>query len=112
MVLLIAVLWTLKAYMFYVVVKIFLKINFVHPFGTKVGSLIAKISYVALAIGILALIATEYSDWFNKKGILLPTLPPYVLGSSEFIFFAGIIFIISLVFKRGIEIQSENELTV
>ncbi len=33
-------------------------------------------------------------------------------GSSEFLFMAGIIFIIALIFKRGVEIQSENELTI
>jgi hypothetical protein len=30
----------------------------------------------------------------------------------DFIFIAGLVFIISQIFKRGVEIQSENELTV
>ncbi len=32
--------------------------------------------------------------------------------SAGYLFMAGIIFIIALLFERGIEIQSENELTI
>jgi hypothetical protein len=32
--------------------------------------------------------------------------------STEFIFRIGLLFIITTVFRRGVEIQSENELTV
>ena len=102
----------LKAYTAYLVIKIFLKINFVQPFSINISSLISKISYVSLGIGILTLIATVYSEGLIKKGIALRDLQHYTGGASEFLFFGGIIFIISLVFKRGIEIQSENELTI
>lgn len=33
-------------------------------------------------------------------------------GGPEFIYFGGIIFIMAQVFKRGLEIQTENELTI
>ena len=32
--------------------------------------------------------------------------------SGEFIFMAGVVFVISQIFKKGVEIQSEHELTV
>ena len=102
----------LKALITYLVIKIFLKINFVHPFSINVTSLITRISYVALGIGLVALIGTAYGEWLIKKGVTLPPLHEYLGGAADFLFFGGIIFIISLVFKRGIEIQSENELTV
>ena len=111
-VLLITILSALKAYLFYLVIKIFKRINFVQPFSVDMAALITKISSVTLYIGILALALSLYSEWLTKKGIMLYTLSPYTGGGGEFLFFAGIIFIISLVFKRGIEIQSENELTV
>jgi len=102
----------LKAFITYLVIKIFLKINFTHPFSTNVSKLIAKISYVTLGVGALALIGIIYSDWLIKKGNTLPDLHEYFGGAADYLFFGGIIFIISQVFNRGIEIQSENELTV
>lgn len=112
MVLYIICLSALKAFIAYLVIKIFLKINFVHPFSTTVTALITKIGYVASGIGILALIGTAYSEWLIKRGVRLPPLHYYLGDAAVFLFFGGIIFIIALVFKRGIEIQSENELTV
>ena len=98
----------LKAYMAYLVVKIFLKFKFSSPFKTTVTSLISKISYVALGTGILAIISSVYSDWLIKKGIPIS----HDWGSDEILFFAGVIYIVAQVFKKGEEIQTENELTV
>ena len=102
----------LKAYMFYFIIKIFFKINFVHPFSTEVAALIRKISYVALGIGVLGIIANLYSEWLIKRGVELPNLQRHLGGAGEYLFLAATIFVIAQVFKRGIEIQSENELTV
>lgn len=110
--LLIIIISALKAFMFYYVIKIFMNINYESPFSKTVGALIRKISYVALSIGLLASIATKYGEWLIDKGISLPNLLQYVYGGAEFIFFAGILFIISLVFKTGIEYQEELEETV
>ena len=102
----------LKAYIFYLVIKIFLKINLKHPFSPEVASLITKISYLALSIGIITLAVNIYCDWLIENVSSLPTLHRYLGGIGEFLLLGGIIFIIAQVFKRGIEIQSENELTV
>ena len=102
----------LKAYLFYLVIKIFLKINLVQPFSTEMSSLISKISRVALGVGILTLIANGYCKWLIKRGVDFPDLEDYLGGAGEFLLLAAIIFIIAQIFKRGIEIQSENELTV
>ncbi|MGC4099734.1 DUF2975 domain-containing protein [Ferruginibacter sp.] len=110
--LLIIFLSALKAFIFYLVIKIFLKINLVHPFSKEVYKLITAISIVGLTIGLFAISASNYTDWLIKKGVHFPAMQEYVGGGSEFIFFAGIIFFIAQVFKRGMEIQTENELTV
>jgi hypothetical protein len=102
----------LKAYIFFLVIKIFLKINFVHPFSEDVSLLISKISYVALGTGIITLAANSYCDWIAKKGVSLPDLQHYLGAGVEHLLLGGAIFMIAQVFKRGIEIQSENELTV
>lgn len=98
----------LKAYIAYLVVKIFLKFNFSNPFNARVISLISKIGYVALGTGILAILASAYSGWLIEKGI------PISLewGGAEILFFAGVIYIIAQVFKKGTALQTENDLTV
>ena len=54
---LIIILSALKAFMFYRIIQIFLKINFIQPFSSEVAKLISGISYVALTIGGLAITA-------------------------------------------------------
>jgi hypothetical protein len=97
-----------KAYIFYLVIRIFLKVDFNRPFSTMAVSLISKISHVTLGIGIVALVAQNYTKRLLNRGVLVEQN----WESSDFLFLAGVIFIIALVFKRGVEIQSENELTI
>tara|TARA_R110002020_G_scaffold261331_1_gene475666 strand:- start:2001 stop:2543 length:543 start_codon:yes stop_codon:yes gene_type:complete len=104
----------LKAYMFFLVVKIFLIINFQNPFKIEIASLIARISYIAFAVWILSVVSNFYMGWLIKNGIGISDvgLQKYMGGSSEFFFLGLIVFAISQIFKRGIELQSENELTI
>ncbi len=108
----IIVLSALKALLFYFVVKIFLKINFVKPFSADVSRFIAMIGYLALGIGVLTEIANKNCDWLVKQGVTFPDLQSVLGGGGEFLLLGAVIFMISQVFKRGIEIQTENELTV
>ncbi len=101
-----------KAYFFFLVTRLFSKFNLTHPFSSSVSSLLVKMSYYALGIGVVAVIAKEYFDSLAKNGANLPSLHDYLDGAYEYLFMAGIIFIIAQVFKRGLEIQNENELTI
>jgi hypothetical protein len=112
MVLYIISLSALKAYLFYLAIKIFLKINLLHPFSTKMSFLLNKIGHVAVGIGLLSVLAIAYGKWLTKKGVVLPDTQDYLGGAGEFLMLGAIIYIIAQIFKRGIEIQSENELTV
>lgn len=98
----------IKAYLFYLVIRVFRKLNMDHPFSDHVVALITKISHVALGAGIVALIAQRYCTWLLHRGINVDM----DWGGTGFLFLAGIIFIIALIFKRGTEIQNENELTI
>jgi len=102
----------LKAYLTYLVIMVFSTINFEHPFSAPVATRITKVSHVALGTGFLTLIAGAYSRWLIKTGAVSIEVLRELGGSAEFIFLAGIIFMIAQVFRRGIEIQSENELTI
>ncbi|MDR2235774.1 MAG: DUF2975 domain-containing protein [Chryseobacterium sp.] len=104
-----------KAYLAYFVVKIFLKLNLAAPFSEEIRKLITKISYAALAIGLISLIAESY--FFDQDSVRtgitpLTNLHEFIGSGDEYLFFGGIIFIIAQVFKRGMELQSENELTI
>ena len=111
-VLLIAFVSALKAYVFYLVIRIFMKINFVHPFSETISALFSRIGYIALFIGILSIIGMSYCNRLGQKGVDFPDLNHFIGAGIEHLLFAGVIVFISQVFKRGIEIQSENELTV
>ena len=99
----------LKAYLFFLLIKVFSTINLKHPFSSAIRLLLSNISLVALSIGMSSVIAVSYYGWLYKKGMLLYSLPRHISGSSEFLFFAGILFVISLIFKRGIELQSQKD---
>lgn len=105
---LLVVLTALKAYIAYLVIKFFLKFNLSKPFGTELTNLFLQISYVSLGTGILAIIADSYSKWILKKGILIPI----DWSGNEILFFAGVIYLLALVYNKGTELQTENDLTV
>lgn len=105
---LLIVLTGLKAYIAYYVIKIFMKFNLSKPFNSKLTDLFLKISHIALGTGILAIIAENYAKWIMKKGVSVPI----DWGGSEILLFAGVIYLFALVFKKGAELQAENDLTV
>jgi len=102
----------LKTQIAYLVTKLFTKINFDKPFNTITAKLLSKISHFALGTGVLALIANAYNMWLYKGGLIENVAQQYVEGSREFLFLAGIIFIIAQIFKKGVDLQTENELTI
>jgi len=83
-------------------------LNLSHPFTLDIAKLISRISHVALGCGVVSIIANEYCQRLVKKGFDIPLN----WGGKEFLFLAGIIFIISIVFQKGIALQTENDLTV
>ncbi|SDJ82732.1 Protein of unknown function [Catalinimonas alkaloidigena] len=98
----------LKAYIAYLAIRIFSCLNVAHPFSAEVGQLIAQISQMTLSAGIVAVIAQGYSKWLLKQGMAVA----YAWGSEELLFLAGVIFLIAQVFRKGIDIQAEQELTI
>lgn len=98
----------LKAFIAYLVIKIVLKFDLSKPFNHDITALISTISRVALGTGIIAMIGSASSDWLIKRGHVVPIN----WGGGEILFFAGVIYIIAIVFQKGTELQTENDLTV
>ena len=84
----------------------------VQPFSATVGRFILKLAFVALIIGALSCLGIRYDEWLMAQGVKLPEMYKYFGGGDVFLMMAAILFVIAQVFKRGIEIQSENDLTV
>lgn len=102
----------LKAYIFYLMIKVFLKINLVHPFSNEITKLISKIGAVSIQTGVTIIIATSYIEWVGKRFEQYIPVGGFLGSFMEYIFMGAIIYAIAQVFKRGVEIQSENELTI
>lgn len=107
----IIILYFLKAFMMYQVLQIFLKIDLNNPFSRKLYEIISRLSGLALTIGLTNIMLKRFALWMTKRGET-HNLFSFLDSADEFIFFAGILFVLSLVFKRGIEMQTENELTI
>jgi hypothetical protein len=106
------VLAVLKAYLFYLVVKIFLKLNLVNPFSSEIAKLIEKISYEAFAIGIVSAVAHQYTMRLIKSGYEVSHIGEYWNDIAAFLMMAAIVYIISKIFNKGIELQNETDLTI
>lgn len=113
--LLIAIVALAKAILFYLIIKILhdKKLNMSQPFNEALGALFFTISYLSLIIGLFSIRGIKYSEWLSQKGIAMPRIEYLRLrGADVWIFMGVILFFIAHIFKRGIEIQTENELTV
>jgi hypothetical protein len=78
-----------------------------------VGRFIFNIAYLALGIGLFSLWGVKYVAWFVKQGVKMPEIQYLRIdGGDVWLFMSVILFVIAHIFKRGIEIQTENDLTV
>ena len=92
----IIILYFLKAFMMYQVLQIFLKIDLNNPFSRKLYEIISRLSGLALTIGLTNIMLKRFALWMTKRGET-HNLFSFLDSADEFIFFAGILFVLSLV---------------
>lgn len=102
----------LKAYLFYIVVMLMHKIDLSKPFNSFVSEQITKISYCTFSIGILSYIARQTAKNLQRHDYAIDNLNQFWADSQAFILMAAVIYVIATIFKKGVEIQNENDLTV
>jgi hypothetical protein len=102
----------LKALLFYVVIILITKINLSKPFSSFASKQILQISYYTLSIGLLSLIARQTAKNLQHHGYEIDQLNEFWVDSEAFILMAAVVYVIAIIFKKGIEIQNENDLTV
>jgi hypothetical protein len=105
----------MKATMFYLIIKILDEnnLNLVQPFNHEIRLLIVNVSRLAFGIGLFTWAGVKYTEWLVSQGVKMPDTQHLRLGGADvWLFMAVILYVIAQIFKRGIEIQSENDLTV
>lgn len=108
----ILVIAVLKAVLFYTLILLMLKIDLSKPFNATVSKQISTISYYTFSIGLLSYIARETTKYLQQRGYEISTLDQFWADSQAFILMAAVIYVIAIIFAKGVEIQTENELTV
>ena len=88
------------------------QIDLSKPFNSFASKQISLISYYTLSIGILSYIARQSAINLVHSGFTIGNLNQFWSDSQAFILMAAVIYIIAVIFKKGIEIQNENDLTV
>jgi hypothetical protein len=83
-----------------------------HEFNTFVSTKITRLSNMTLAIGLVSFIGREVGKNWQHRGYEIEPLNKFFVDSQAFILMAAVVYVIALIFKKGIEIQSENELTI
>ncbi len=102
----------LKACLFYTVIILMLKMDLSKPFNTFVARQFFRISYVTLLTGLLSYIARELTENLMHHGFATDGLNQFWADSQAFILMGAVIYIIATIFKKGVDIQNENDLTV
>lgn len=102
----------LKAYLFYIVIRLMHKMDLKKPFSTFVAKQISQISYFTLSIGFLSYIARQLVKNLTHHGFVPDNLSLFWIDSQAFILMGAVIYIIATIFSKGVELQNENDLTV
>jgi Protein of unknown function (DUF2975) len=102
----------LKACLFYIVIRLMHKMNLLKPFSTFVARQILHVSYYTLSIGMLSYIARQLTKNLLHYGFVPENINQFWADSQAFILMGAIIYIIATIFKKGVDIQNENDLTV
>lgn len=108
----ILVIAVLKALLFYVVIRLVGQIDLSKPFSNFASTQISQISYYTLSIGLISYAAREASRNLEHHGFTTDNLNKFWEDSQAFILMAAVTYIIACIFKKGVEIQNENDLTV
>ena len=105
----------LKAILFYLILKLLSekKLDMTKPFSKEVRRFILNISYLSIGIGLFSSSGANFTSWLHKQGMEMADIAELKLaGGDVWLFMAVILIVIVQIIKRGIEIQTENDLTI
>ncbi|MDW3196782.1 MAG: DUF2975 domain-containing protein [Cytophagales bacterium] len=102
----------LKAHLFQIVVRLVTKIDLSKPFNRFVSKQISQISYYTLSIGVFSFVARQTVQQLQSRGYSIDILNQFWPDSQAFILMAAIVYVIAIIFSKGVEYQEELEETV
>lgn len=105
----------MKSLIFYLVIKILhgKKFDAAQPFTKDVARFIFNVSYLSFGIAFISAMGANHAKRFIMQGVTMPDIEALGMAGADVWLFMGVtLVVIAQIFKRGIEIQSENELTV
>lgn len=105
----------MRAVLFYLILKILHNkgLNLLKPFNNEMKVFVSNVSYLALGIGLFSFWGARYAKWLVLQGVAMPDVQYLRLGGADVWLFMGItLLVIAQIFKRGVELQSENDLTI
>lgn len=99
----------LQLMFFLTVIKILKKLKLNRPFSMEIYILISRIGQLALLIGSLSFLANLIYEFLVGNFSISMNLDSKTL---QFFLVAGVVYIIAQVYKRAVEMQTENDLTI
>ena len=102
----------LKALLFYIVISLMHKMDLLKPFSNYVSKQILLLSYYTIVIGLLSYLARQFVTNFVQSSQETFRLNEFWNDSQAFILMGAVIYIIAVIFKKGVEMQNENDLTI
>ena len=114
-ILILCIVAVLRASLFYLIIKILhdKKLDMARPFNTDLKRFINRASFLSLLIGLFSWYGVHYAQWLLTQGVKMPDAEYLRLGGADvWLFMSVILFVIAQIFSKGIDIQTENELTV
>jgi hypothetical protein len=110
--LLIVAVYASKAFTFYLLIKLITKLNLASPFSNEIAQGIMRVSFSVLTAGILGLAAHIVSKIATAIPISIASSAHYWNDYSAYLLMSAVVFLIAVIFRKGIELQHENDLTI
>lgn len=101
-------LYASKALVAYLVVQMCQDFSLDQPFTAPISRQLTQISKASLVTGLISLVGTGYTKWVSEQGIFLTIR----WATEEILFFSAILYVIAYIFKKGMDLQQENDFTV
>ena len=111
----ISVVTVLKAILFYLIISILhnKELNIEQPFTFIAQRFIVRIASLSLLIGLFSILGAKGVDWLSEQSVQMPDLQAlHLSGADVWIFMSLALFVVAYIFKKGIVLQAEQDLTV
>ena len=111
----ISVVTVLKAILFYLIISILhnKQLTLEQPFTFIAQRFIIRIASLSLSIGLFSILGVKGAAWLSGQGVKMPDLQAlHLSGADVWIFMSMALFVVAYIFKKGIELQTEQDLTV